>query len=629
MSVERYGGTTDVELQRQVCEGFSKWYEQHETKIADVIIAKFKKHSYVSIENKASRPSHNHDAKHILRQAFLANSSPTDAERDYLARQTGMTYKQVTVWFQNNRSRNIKNLPKRNRQQSSQHSATSPPQSASTMASLHEVEQHLRNPSDSPLAQHVLLPAPPPLPAPPIPPEADSLAVEENNKPAIVSRSHLMITEPRECAFDGHARKGNGDVDGVKGRVIKPLRKSRLAGKKPVAFAPSENPTTLEKCTTVPARHIKVYSPGLDDVQLNPTEILNRAQEQGRISSSSSIEAVDHALDGNASDSGNRSLSASSSYEVLALPLQALRSASGSSTAQVDASPNVSQAFKKGKSGSMIPMFNFLPPTPSHTAFQSTTDTARPSSSHSNPAETLQFDPIDFSSLLGLGARDAAQNLLKDLEELDFEQFLHSPPTSGTESPDEASPANYIDSGKGQVRAKNQGPLDPRLEYMFEAMTGKEGQGEVDPAIWEMVKDILTGSEGVNGVTTDGSGSGKAGVVPLTPAPTPVDGVLSSTENDPFTALSIDLSALLQPLSTTPANTVSAPATTVSQEPMSIELTDAPEATPSTGSADAQIGIAEQEGKKPDWQGLLDFTEMFDAFWGMVDAQEGARVNQQ
>lgn len=36
---------------------------------------------------------------------------------------------------------------------------------------------------------------------------------------AIVSRSHLMITEPRSSrAFDGHAREGNGDVssrDGV------------------------------------------------------------------------------------------------------------------------------------------------------------------------------------------------------------------------------------------------------------------------------------------------------------------------------------------------------------------------------------------------------------------------------
>lgn len=60
---------------------------------------------------------------------------------------------------------------------------TSPPQSASTMASLHEVEQHLRNPTDSPLAQHITLPttrpppnsiSTPPILAPPITPETEN-----------------------------------------------------------------------------------------------------------------------------------------------------------------------------------------------------------------------------------------------------------------------------------------------------------------------------------------------------------------------------------------------------------------------------------------------------------------------
>jgi hypothetical protein len=101
------------------------------------------------------------------------------------------------------------------------------------MASLHEVEQHLRNPTDSPLAQHIDLPAihpPSPISTPPIA-NVESPTADENNKvspsirtkeihelindgvKAIVSRSQLMITEPRSsCAFDGHALERNGDV---------------------------------------------------------------------------------------------------------------------------------------------------------------------------------------------------------------------------------------------------------------------------------------------------------------------------------------------------------------------------------------------------------------------------------
>lgn len=112
------------------------------------------------------------------------------------------------------------------------------------MVSLHEVEQHLRNVTDSPLAQHTTMPdarSPHnPLPAtPPIEPksESDDDAVSYNStvsnhwenkridelivdhQQAIVSRSHLMVTEPRgddeTRAFDGHADAlsgQNGDV---------------------------------------------------------------------------------------------------------------------------------------------------------------------------------------------------------------------------------------------------------------------------------------------------------------------------------------------------------------------------------------------------------------------------------
>lgn len=64
----------------------------------------------------------------------------------------------ISLQFQNARSRRINALPKRSRPQSSQQPLASPPQTASTMSCLHEVEQHLRTATDSPLAQHVTLP---------------------------------------------------------------------------------------------------------------------------------------------------------------------------------------------------------------------------------------------------------------------------------------------------------------------------------------------------------------------------------------------------------------------------------------------------------------------------------------
>ncbi|KAJ9096548.1 hypothetical protein QFC20_006406 [Naganishia adeliensis] len=490
-SLEQFGGVTDMELQQTVARVLSKRYAESEKKLAE--------NAKIWRPEESIAESPQPDAKHILRRAFAANSSPTDAERDYLAQQTGMTYRQVTVWFQNNRSRRISTLPKRGRQQSSVQPVpmTSPPQSASTMGSLHEVEQHLRNPTDSPLAQHITLPTtrPPPNPisTPPIP--APPIAHKtENKEPAIVSRSHLMITEPRSSrAFDGHAREGNGDVVQGQTRKIVPLRKSRLAGKKPAP--PAQDGT--KQCPAVPTRQIRVYSP-TEGVQLNPTDILTRAQdEQNRTVSSSSVDAVDSALD-------------------------------------VDAS-----GF----------------------------------------TETGGF--VKFVWRCGNSSAQCHGGVHKD-------------------------------GGIAEGGAEQGTMDDVQLEYLFESMSSKEG--EVDPAIWEMLRGIL--SSDVNQSDSDVPAVCAVegtGVLPMTPAPTPVDGVQGSTENDPFAALAIDLPTLL---GSTPQGSLTTP-NVISDTipPVDSVLAAGTNNLPTAASGETMNG----KEREPDWQGLLDFTEMFDAFWTMVD----------
>lgn len=41
VSLERFGGRSDFELQLQLAEGFSRWYESQEIKLAEVILARF------------------------------------------------------------------------------------------------------------------------------------------------------------------------------------------------------------------------------------------------------------------------------------------------------------------------------------------------------------------------------------------------------------------------------------------------------------------------------------------------------------------------------------------------------------------------------------------------------------
>lgn len=406
-------------------------------------------------------------------------------------------------------------------------------------------------------------------------------------------------------------------------RKIVPLRKSRLAGKKP---APPPQDGT-KQCPAVPTRQIRVYSP-TEGVQLNPTDILNRAQdEQNRTVSSSSVDAVDSALDVDALESGNRVISSSSGGEMVTLPINAVRSVSGSSATEVDASLDLTNGFKKGVEG-MIPMFNFLPPTPSHKGFNPTTANA----AHPNPSGNtfpgdssggsagLQFDPIDFSTLLGFSGTgtDAAQDLLRDLEELDFEQFLHSPATSSDASGSPDAEQGQVEGGEdGEVQMQGgaeQGTMDDvQLECLFESMSSKEG--EVDPAIWEMLRGIL--SSGTDETTSSSMDKGTENVLRMTPAPTPVDGVHGSTENDPFAALAIDLPTLL---ASTPQGSLTTP-NVISD---TIPPADAFLAAGTNNLPAAELSAASGETvnageKEPDWQGLLDFTEMFDAFWTMVD----------
>jgi hypothetical protein len=308
-----------------------------------------------------------------------------------------------------------------------------------------------------------------------------------------------------------------------------------------------------------------------------------------------------------------------------------MRSVSGSSAEGVDAALDLANGYKNGMAG-MIPMFNFLPPTPSHTTFHPSTN-GRPTTSNdtfpgttSEGSSNLQFDPIDFSAILGFPSTgtDAAHDLLRDLEELDFEQFLCSPSTSGTGTPDEGDSAGVglqlepvgMDGrlqgmeGKGQMG-------EVQLEYLFESMAQQNAEGEIDPAIWEILRGILNSDATDTAASTHEQAIGKAeeNVLPMTPAPTPVDGIQGAVESDPF-ALAVEVSALLdsaQIHSDIPTN--SAPMTVRSSLGPTINnsISSAPNAPEEKG-----------KGKEPDWQGLLDFTEMFDAFWTMVDTQEGA-----
>lgn len=281
-------------------------------------------------------------------------------------------------------------------------------------------------------------------------------------------------------------------------------------------------------------------------------------------------------------------------------------------------------------------MFNFLPPTPSNITFHPSNNTCPTASTTTtndqDQSGTLQFDPIDFSVLLGFPSTgtDAAQDLLRDLEELDFEQFLHSPSTSGTGTPDEGDSAGVglqvdsvgmdgRDEEQGIGGAVGEGQMgEVQLEYLFESMAQQNAEGEVDPAIWEMLRGILNSDANDTPSSTSEEGTGKAeeNVLPMTPAPTPVDGIQGAVEGDPF-ALAVDVSALVDS-----AQIHSDIATNSAF--MTVQESEG-QTTTNSLSINPNAPEVKGKGKEPDWQGLLDFTEMFDAFWTMIDTPaEGA-----
>ncbi|KAJ9100472.1 hypothetical protein QFC21_003511 [Naganishia friedmannii] len=668
----------------------------------------------------------------MLEKAFAVHSMPTDADRDYLATQTGMTYKQVTVWFQNNRSRRINALPKRNRLQSinnngqhiiSSHPSVTPPlQTGSSLtSSIPEIEHHLRNPTDSPLAEHTDLPDTssrcPPTPLPTISESGNLANVESNNdvlennsNTSIVSRSPVARgNHETSRAFDGfEGALSIGNADGkvpadTSRRPIAPLRKNRLAGKKPTApkslkksLQDGQSPLSCQT-TALPPYLQSSGSTYVDSpTQVRPADILNQQNNQQRVPSNGSITEIDRLL-GNSSSS--RAVS-SSSADMLMLPLHALtgRTVSGSTAGEIEYSLDDGAAAGGAMGGMLdvVPMFNFFPPTPSNAGFMNSshngqfstpnqpypTSTAFPNADYP-PTANLQFDPIDFSSLfgfpassaLGLGggmdADAAAQSLLKDLDELDFGEFLHSPETrwgstftefkEGAEHGTEERVVQEERNSKGQVTMpEGEGITVP---YIFQEMDLAKfsDEKEIDPVVFELLRSIMAGTtptatEQPTNTFLEHDTAGVSGTTQTLPTSISASRNAESRrepgDEPPLNALAIDLSTLLHTTNTTSNNTTNnSPRasfylqTTPSDvsdfaqfcgTPFDSEVLCTPFATPmerQTVPQDVDVDVdVDVDGKrdslqfsqlgadeKESWAGLLDFGDMFEAFWSMVD----------
>lgn len=305
---------------------------------------------------------------------------------------------------------------------------------------------------------------------------------------------------------------------------------------------------------------------------------------------------------------------------------------------------------KRRATSGMIPMFNFHPPTPSNAGFHPRTRPTTNATYAQTICETpLQFEPIDFGTLFGpaagMDAERVGEALVRDLEELDFGAFLTSPGTSGTTSP-EIEQGAFGGQGVAQVGSKESTEMrkdgmgamvDPaQIEYIFEQMDAqtKAGDGmDIDPAILEMLKGILTGDSIANNWSTGNSHEGETSNVLLPPPTlTPITNEPSSktrplSEYDPsLSALAIDLSGLMASskrgsmcVQTTPSDVsdvsvfedFGADEVAVSEHPV-------------LPGADVELRMGGGDGEGPvDWHGLLDFGDMFDAFWKMVDGTEG------
>lgn len=290
----------------------------------------------------------------------------------------------------------------------------------------------------------------------------------------------------------------------------------------------------------------------------------------------------------------------------------------------------------------MVPMFNFHPPTPSNAGFNPSANSAAQAilgTYTQNICQTpFQFEPIDFRTMFSQVAEestDRALAALKDTDDLDYEAFLTSLGTSAESSPEvaqeafEARPSNAIEARHDGVL----GPMvDPaQIKYIFDQMDvqNKDGAGmDIDPAIFEMLKGILMGDASRQEDNLEATEN-----LPPPPQTTPV--VHSSTSasrplsecDSSLSALAIDLSALMgssprasSHMQTTP-NDVS--------EMTAFEDLGGEETSPAERSDTGAPGsnadrLSPEDGEEAvDWEGLLDFGDMFDAFWKMVDGREG------
>lgn len=431
----------------------------------------------------------------------------------------------------------------------------------------------------------------------------------------------------------------------VQARKIKPLRKARLAGKKP-AVTTSADQTQQDATILHQPQDRSVSTQPAPDVskqplQLNPADILNRAQEQQRVSSNSSVSTIDSLLDGHPS---RQQVFPAGPGGVLALPLNAVekRTVSGSSAEDVDAIFNSGEGSKGVALSNMVPMFNFHPPTPSNAGFDPCANSAAQAILGTYTRDIFQtpyqFEPIDLRTMFGPvaeGSTDHVIEALKDTDDLDYEAFLTSPGTSAESSPEvaqgsfKAGPPNAVEAGQDGVPRPTVNTT--QIKYIFDQMDaqskGDDGM-DIDPAIFEMLKGILMGNAAGQEDNLDTTEN-----VPPPPHPAPVvdDSTFTSrplSEYDPsLSALAIDLSALMSSsprgslcVQTTPSDVSEMTAFEdfggEEVSPTQRHDTDAP------GSDADRLSPGDDE-EVVDWEGLFDFDDMLDAFWKMVDGKEG------
>jgi hypothetical protein len=110
-SIKHLIGITDRQCQRDMRDGFQRWFSQAEAKqiqyILDPVFESSRNENRKVFESTtinsfpikaASVQTTDSDPVDILMQAFQVQPSPNDKERETLARACGISYKQVTTW---------------------------------------------------------------------------------------------------------------------------------------------------------------------------------------------------------------------------------------------------------------------------------------------------------------------------------------------------------------------------------------------------------------------------------------------------------------------------------------------------------------------------------------------------